>query len=603
MANPSKSFEMIRLYPKYNSDPSEGKVGEIYYNTILQTLRLCVSSSPSWVSLGGQSTDSFQDKNVLLTEGGIWSNTHDGLGNYTLTFTENAFLSAAGLPDVSNQISPDSFILNSGQVLYVDLNRTLTPTTLVPSVSPIDTLSYNKDRLIIARCINGILLINDRLSLIEGSSAVLDSGISTLFSQNSNMNLIGGGVWSYSGLGALSWSENAHINVAGLPLAANTILSGSQTLSSGEFLFASIFRSGNSNTLTLQKSASTFTLDYFIIAYNDGSSIWLANGERLVSGESKKAGESVSIELLSSLGAQDWKDKEGQLRLLADSDPGITYLTPVNKSAIDFTKRSLSVKNYNVIFNGIKINWQTGEIFNYSGSSLITTFTLPNTQIADGSSRWYSVCLHQGTVDSDNQIELTPIITSASSDSLTIKANYIPNSIQVGQVLLLNAGGNITTSQTNIIQNTLGSSASGASGPNNSIQFNNLDALDGDSRFTWNPSTGMINLNGMEHSVLSLSLSVLDNQSVWASIISFNKNDYPFVIIEYSLVKSGKYRVGRFLITNDGVSVGFNDDYTETVFSGVNFDAQINGSNVEIIYTSSLTGNNGIFKYSVRRWS
>jgi hypothetical protein len=54
MANPSKQFELIRLYPRLSSDPITGKVGEIYYNTSFNALRVCVSSSPLlWKAIGG----------------------------------------------------------------------------------------------------------------------------------------------------------------------------------------------------------------------------------------------------------------------------------------------------------------------------------------------------------------------------------------------------------------------------------------------------------------------------------------------------------------------------------------------------------------------
>lgn len=52
MANPSKSFEFIRLYPSLTADPVDGRVGEIFYNVTMNTLRICVDDSPvTWQDL------------------------------------------------------------------------------------------------------------------------------------------------------------------------------------------------------------------------------------------------------------------------------------------------------------------------------------------------------------------------------------------------------------------------------------------------------------------------------------------------------------------------------------------------------------------------
>lgn len=605
MANPSKQFEMIRLYPNLSSDPSAGKVGEIYYNTIFQSLRLCIDPAPIWTSVGA-STDSFQDKNVLLIGGGVWTNTDNATSN-TLTFTDTAYLDAAGLSKTSNQINSGSFDMVNGDILYVDLNRINVPTILTPVLAQIDEIPFNTNRLIIARCINGIIIVNDRISLLPNSAGSLDQSSTTLDTQNSNLKLIGGGVWSLSSSNTLSWNASAYIQVSGLPIAANTVPDSSFVLSPGDFIYASVYRSGTSNVVTcVVGNTVPSELDIFVIAYYDGFVAWLANGERLTVGESKEAGESVSIELLSSLGAANWGDRTGQLRLLSEPIPSnLTILTPINKNGIDSTARSLSIRGLDVKFEGARINWQSGTILDYaSGTNVIGTFIAPATVIADEQFRWYSVSLVKNFVNANNEVEFNIAITPSIQDSDILKASYVNNSIPVGQVLLQNTGGTIQPiSQSNIIQNTIGAGATGASGTNKTIQFNNLDALDGDSRFIWDSSKGAIGLNGLEYNVLSSPIAINDNQTSWTSIISFNKTSYPFVIIEYSVIKSGIYRVGRFLLTNDGTNVGFNDDYTETGFSGINFYAQISGSDVNVIYTSTATGSSGILKFSARKWS
>lgn len=73
MSNPSKSFEFIRLYPQLAADPVQGRVGEIYYNTSTNSLRVCISSSPLlWKSLGsggGVTVDLYDPISTTLPSG------------------------------------------------------------------------------------------------------------------------------------------------------------------------------------------------------------------------------------------------------------------------------------------------------------------------------------------------------------------------------------------------------------------------------------------------------------------------------------------------------------------------------------------------------
>lgn len=603
MSNPSKQFEMIRLYPKLDSDPAEGKVGEIYYNTTLQTLRLCIDSSPIWNSIGGISTDPFQDRNALLIGGGLWTNT-PGLTSNTLDFTSSAYLQIPGLQNNSNQILSTSISLADGEVAYVDINRNNLPSSLTLQIATNDSITYNPDRLIIARNIAGIIIIDNRLSLIPGQTGELDSLQTNLELQDRNLKLIGGGIWSFNGSN-LTITANTYVSVFGLPLASNLILPSSYSLPSGSVLYTTLNRTSSPQNLTVNSAAIPFIpgLNDFVIAENNSGVVYLANGETLIAGESKVLGEGLSLELMSALGASDFKDKTGQLRIINSIGP-ITLITPLNKVASDATIRSISLKNVNAIFDGVQINWQTGEILDYpTGTIPLSIFPAPNTIISPLGSRWYSISLVPGIVDLNNEIPLNIVITPAASDSLSLKAEYTSGAIQVGQVLVTNNVGSISISQANIIQNIAGAGSTFAGGANNTIQFNNLGGLDGDSQLTWDSFEKTIGLNGLKYGVLSSGLTVLDNQSSWTPIITLNKTTYPFVIIEYSLVKSGVYRVGRFLLTNDGTNTGFSDDYTETAFSGVNFDAIISGSNVQIVYTTTSTGAAGTLKHSTKKWS
>lgn len=142
-----------------------------------------------------------------------------------------------------------------------------------------------------------------------------------------------------------------------------------------------------------------------------------------------------------------------------------------------------------------------------------------------------------------------------------------------------------------------------AAGVNTDIQFNSAGTLGADSRFQWDSSNGALKLNGLQYNVLSSGITLNDNQVSPATAFSFTAATYPFVVVEYSCVRNGENRVGRMLISNNGTTTGFSDDFVETNSTGLNFQASVFGANINVEYTSTNTGFTGTFKYTLRRWS
>ena len=153
------------------------------------------------------------------------------------------------------------------------------------------------------------------------------------------------------------------------------------------------------------------------------------------------------------------------------------------------------------------------------------------------------------------------------------------------------------------------SSATTAAGPNESIQYNSGGLLDGSSNFLLDTAgnyigiTGAINLNGLSQSILSAPITLLDNQSLAQALFSYPAASFPYVVIEYSVVRDGFRRLGRLLVANDGTITSESDDYIETAVTGVVLSTIIVGSSVVVKYTTTSTGFNGTFKYSGRAWS
>ena len=147
------------------------------------------------------------------------------------------------------------------------------------------------------------------------------------------------------------------------------------------------------------------------------------------------------------------------------------------------------------------------------------------------------------------------------------------------------------------------SSSTTAGGSNTQVQFNSAGLLAGDANFTWLAGQSSLDLNGLQIRALSASITLNDNQVSPIAAFQYDAANYRYAIIEYSVVRAGNYRVGRFLVVNDGSTTAFSDDFVETNSTGINFNAAITGSDVQITYTSTNTSSTGTFKYSVRRWN
>ena len=153
------------------------------------------------------------------------------------------------------------------------------------------------------------------------------------------------------------------------------------------------------------------------------------------------------------------------------------------------------------------------------------------------------------------------------------------------------------------------SAAVPAADPSNSIQYNNGGFLDGNANFLIDTAgsylglTGAVVLNGLDQTILSAPITIVDNTSSPTALFVYSASTFPYAVIEYSIVRDGQYRVGRFLVANNTSVTSESDDYVETNTTGVTLTATIVGSNVVVMYTSTSTGFNGTFKYSGRTWS
>lgn len=97
--------------------------------------------------------------------------------------------------------------------------------------------------------------------------------------------------------------------------------------------------------------------------------------------------------------------------------------------------------------------------------------------------------------------------------------------------------------------------------------------------------------------------TVLDGQSSSALLTTFAVSGSNNIEINYSIFRNGVNRTGIAMISSNGISSSFSDINTDLADLGVELSSAINGSNIEIRYTSSSTGFNGAFKFFLKRWS
>lgn len=145
--------------------------------------------------------------------------------------------------------------------------------------------------------------------------------------------------------------------------------------------------------------------------------------------------------------------------------------------------------------------------------------------------------------------------------------------------------------------------SSPAFGPSGAIQYNDGGLLNGSANFKIDTVDGSFDLNGLKQTALSSGITLLDNTAVAAPVFTYSAASYPFAVIEYSISRNGNFRVGRLLVTNDTSAASSSDDFVDTASTGITLTTDVSAGNVRVLYTSTNTGFNGTFKYSMRKWS
>jgi hypothetical protein len=138
-------------------------------------------------------------------------------------------------------------------------------------------------------------------------------------------------------------------------------------------------------------------------------------------------------------------------------------------------------------------------------------------------------------------------------------------------------------------------------GANGRLAFwNGVNTISSNANFTLDTANDNIGLSGLKLDILK-SVTLLDNQPV-TNIFTIPHADYKFIVVEYSIERNNNFRVGRLLITSDGVLASYTDDNTAIGSDGITLSVDVLGPNIRVRYTSTNTGNNATFKYALRKW-
>ncbi len=491
-----------------------------------------------------------QDRSAKLIKGGIW-NWNQGTG--ALSWTDVAYVQLPGLADSVNTINIDSVTLPSdGYVAYVELNRAAPGGSLTVQTDLVSDIVPTDNTFIIARRVNNDIIVGTGSGGGSGAGLVFATSYDPVSTSLPNTavvvidgkTLVNGDTVLFVNL---SVDNNRIYEVAGIGTAATwtpltSFKDNSQTPSAGESV---VILDGN--FYAGQKPQYT----------KDGE--WLINDTvRFFDGDK---------------GTDFWEISSIKTFVLPDNDTGeIFRVTAAGSENI--------IVNYSLSRSGEK---QLGQLLITSDG---TDAHITNTNVYSGDLGITFTALLDGT---DLVLEFE---TSATGDSAVIKY-YVQRWSDspggpAGIPSYSSGGGGDTPAAGNI----------------GDVQYKGNDSnLAGDSRFAWNATEAAVDLNGLFVGAKATPIILADNNPVTPQVAFTYSATRRYTIIEYSVERDGQCQLGRLLVVTNGTTVSITDDMIATALVGIQFSADISAGLVRLLYTSTTTGFNATFTYSIRRWN
>jgi hypothetical protein len=563
MSNPTKNFEFIRLYPRLNADPLTGKVGEIYFNTDLNRLRICTDIFPIWEDLSVSQTEAFQDKNAKLVQGGVWI-----AGVDELTISDDAFIQLPGRPLASNTISAQTIAgLADGYCAYVTLDRTGVSSILPVTVAQTSTLPQDRDVLIVALKsgnefhVGSMVLFEGQSKTIEGTSREILAAIGASSETDSSGQLR-----------LIARDASTLVDVT----AVNKL-----SIDGTEFGMA--FQNKFLNF-------SGAVINFFTgqIYKEDGVTPLGDNFMSPLITVAPGYGRWYSVTLAAN-SVNSFNEIDGKL-LVVSADTDATGITTAVKA------------NYPT---GINL----GQVFVFNdGGTIINIIQndIVQNAAAGGSSSTTSGGLIQITANDPLSMAIPTGTTYTVDNVAMVNGDLIlfPNlNFDPGVYKISGVGTSISFE----IQSVFNDSVNPTKGDQIYIQkgdiFGNQIGMYNGSIFAFNDVVRYFDdtsVDFWEQTSVKTTEIVNNTDGIIFSVSVAGSENF---ILSYSIIRGTGKEAGQLTITSDGTTANVAQHNSSTEVTGVSFYAEIDTGIITLYYSTTDTGSDGIMKYFAQRWS
>ena len=278
--------------------------------------------------------------------------------------------------------------------------------------------------------------------VIEEGDLIALSVLREHVQQNKTAKLIAGGTWSWDLVAnELTNSLPAYVQVGGLANNVNEIDAQSITLANAnEVAYVKIKRDAGASTLTVNVA------DIASIELDDDTLIIARRvNDEVIVGTNSFALE--NRDYLTLDGAKAEIDRRLDQLLIEPAQPVSTRVTISGSDIAQLNGSKIGIGQGSLLLNftGAQIDFVTGEVFDSTGTTVLNTFT-PIT-LGAGEFGWYSINLNAGSIGTDNQFEgeitVIPSTTSDVSLAASRRADFLANSISLGQVYVQEDGGSL----------------------------------------------------------------------------------------------------------------------------------------------------------------
>lgn len=565
MANNFKRFQDgVQISGGFATDPTSGRVGEIYWNTTLKMFRMCVDVTPTW-------------RNVSLSDG-------------TITGSMIRWNDATKMWEENVSLLTGSYILVGAPDLVDDAN----PASDLTITAPNKTLGTGD---------GGNLLLGAGLSaggnkgdvkldayrVNIGAIHAIDpaSGSQADVIYNSTQKQLkfhDGTIWRSigSGGGLIKVRLIDPISIL-LPIGNPVVIDSLNVVADDLVLFTSLSSGANEIykavgtgiditgwTAELVFDGSTTPIDGDTVIVTEGLSFadqigkfdgtsWLFNDKtRFFNGQDYWE--------LSSLMSTSILDNQS---------------TPQNIFSIPYLGSENIIVDYSIMRGSTK---ETGSIFITTNGTDVALSTAGSSVGATGVS--FSAVIN----GSDIELQYTSDAMGSTGQMKWFVKRWSDASGGPAGLPSYTGGG--------------GSGITGSGTAPRLAFWSGGSSITSNASFTVDTVNSALKLGDAEHQ--ALSYDSIPSGAFTDSLLFTFPSAYNFMIVEYSVERGTDFRLGTLWITQNGSSINVVDNYSEVGTTNLLFASPVvthtfSGSNVEIRYTST-GGSTGQFQKLIRRW-